>query len=629
MDYSSPSSSSPSSSSGSSPDSPTSSVQPSFPPTPTTPGPPPVNPTSPTTRSRLGLGGKGNVSGLTPARRVMTSALMNAKLSLVNSSSISRRLSLPADHGDQVSSSVGCEPQSVVTVRLPEHQEEDGTGDESYELYGTNPYPSRVYRDSYPSLQGSTRLVPPSPTADRNHQTPSSPIQKSSSNSPFAKLRRSVSAAVRGPSALSIPTIPSVPPSPSRLQIPNSPKSPRKPSSPSSPRIPSSPAQHTADHNQYRLSQVEAQYHQQQQQQTYQTQYTEARYNGPPTRYYHRPQRNESRCMQRIKEDLYIAFEDDDVSFGIPSHPPPSCFSFRSPSSSSSSSSPSSSKSLRRPSPRSLKSLTEEEDLRTSNNQRFTHVIRVSALKLVPGQPLPPPEIRFESNTIHDAFTGTRKDHTTKRLCLTVHPYYHSSYEYRMNLLSMEPELEAICQQQQQQQQARGVGPTEAGTIPKGSTKFPFLEGLTPEQARMYYEASAQEMDDSDDGMTRLTMKQLCAARDFLAGSGYDVTRDSMRNGTRKNDGGSSSGHVANPRNERGGGGGGPRILITAPRDHRTDVISILVCFLAYVSNNPATELLSRIDKQKEFLSVWRGVGFFRVTYSSTWTEDWKMFYSY
>ncbi|KAK7472173.1 hypothetical protein VKT23_000295 [Stygiomarasmius scandens] len=550
MDYSTPSSSSSPMSSSSS--SPTSSSQPSFPRTPTTPSTPAPAPGSTSPRTRLGLGNKGFENGINPARRVMTSALMNAKLSLstLNGPGISRRLSLPVGRGRGLgensghSTLPGCNPQSLA-IRLSEHQEEEGDGDGSYELYA-DAY--RAYRDAHLSREGAARPVAPT----RDHNASPVPTQKSSSSNPFTKLRRSVSAAVRGPSAMSIPILPTIPAVPATPRLRTPPKSPRAPISPRIP-VPPSP-QHTPQSNR-RDQSPKPQYPSNE----YQSQYPDG-YHVP--RRYYRPQKNEARCLQRIKEDLYIAFEDDDVSFGIPSQPPPSLYS--------------STKSDPRPkSMRLSRPDADEEGLRTSNNQRFTHIIRVSALKLVEGQPLPSPGIRYESNTTIDAYTDA-KEHKINRLVLTVYPYYHSSYEYRMNLLAMEPELEAICHEQAGQSRVK--------------SRFPVLEGLTPEQTRMYYEASAQEMDDSDDGVTRLTMKQLSVARDFLAGSGYDVTQE-IRN---MKDPGSASRES-------------PRILITAPRDHRTDVISILVCFLAYVSNNPATELLARIDKQKEFLSVWRG----------------------
>ncbi|KAF5370649.1 hypothetical protein D9758_001998 [Tetrapyrgos nigripes] len=499
MKYSTPSSSSlPTVSSSSSPTLPTSLV-------PSTP----INPEG-SSKRRFNVGNRGS-PGVAPARRAMTSALINAKLSLNSLDSHSTNFGLRLGRDSRETHlycqqpGYGTRPEPVV-VQLHDQIEEDR--EESCEAYA-QAFPIHSRRTV------STGLLTPTQTTPTQTQTPSS-TQKSSSSNPFSKLRRSVSAAVRAPNlslsaqASAIRPSNSAGPHPSLLPSPTSP-----------------------------LSRPDWQYASQPREQS---QYPYRSQNDKP-KSYHRPEKHESRCMQRIRVDLYIAFEDDSVSFGVSSSPPKLSLNPLSRTRSSRN-----------------RSDIDLEELRTSNGQRFTHIVRVSAMKLVPGESVQPPEVRYTT------LTGD-KDHKTKCLTLTAHPYIHSSYEYRMNLLAMEPELETLP-------------PLGAVSGSRGNFIYPALDGLTPEQARMYYEASMREMDDSDDGVTRLTMQQLCAARDWLASTGYDVQSPN---------------------------GGGPRILITAPRDHRTDVVSILVCFLAYVSNNPVMELLSKIDRQKEFLRVWRG----------------------
>ncbi|KAK7472175.1 hypothetical protein VKT23_000297 [Stygiomarasmius scandens] len=139
------------------------------------------------------------------------------------------------------------------------------------------------------------------------------------------------------PTLLTIPAVPAAP----RFQTP--PKSPR---TPISLRVPVPSPQHTPQNN-GRDQSPKPQYHSN----DYQSQYPDG-YHVP--RRYYRPRKNEALCLQRIKEDLYIAFEDD-VFFGIPSHLPPSLYS--------SSKSDPRSKSMRLSRPDA-----DEEGLRTSNN---------------------------------------------------------------------------------------------------------------------------------------------------------------------------------------------------------------------------------------------------------------------
>jgi len=84
------------------------------------------------------------------------------------------------------------------------------------------------------------------------------------------------------------------------------------------------------------------------------------------------------------------------------------------------------------------------------------------------------------------------------------------------------------------------------------------------------------------DGVTGLDVDQLLAARDFLASSGYNIS-------------------ITRPDRD-------VRLLITTPRDRRTDAISAVACYLSYASGYTVKEILRFHDQQKGFMRVWQGV---------------------
>ncbi|KAJ4488369.1 hypothetical protein J3R30DRAFT_3696142 [Lentinula aciculospora] len=206
-----------------------------------------------------------------------------------------------------------------------------------------------------------------------------------------------------------------------------------------------------------------------------------------------RPQKNESRCLQYVMPGLFMAFEDDNISFGAPTH----------------------------------SHLPLEEELRTTNGQRFTHIIKLSSLKT----PSQSPDIEY-----------TVASYKTQVLSLGVFSNSHDLFDIRMCILASEADCAGLSTVAAQQLC------TEYGDISE-----PY------------------------EGIPLLTPKQLLATREFICNSGYDLRRRQ-----------------------------GARILITAPRDRCTDMVSVLVCYLAYASRNTAAMVSHAIDHQEVFLRIWK-----------------------
>ncbi|KAJ3741942.1 hypothetical protein DFH05DRAFT_1462005 [Lentinula detonsa] len=216
-----------------------------------------------------------------------------------------------------------------------------------------------------------------------------------------------------------------------------------------------------------------------------------------PTSYFRqrqqRPQKNESRCLQYVMPGLFMAFEDDNISFGT-----------------------------------SMNSrLPAEEELRTPDGQTFTHIIKLTTSKNPSGSP---------------DITYTVDSHKTQVLNLDVFSNSHNLFELRMRILASETDC----------------------------------DGLSPEVARRLY-TEYGDISEPYEGIPLLTPRQLLASREFMCATGYDLRRRQ-----------------------------GAQILITAPRDHCTDIVSVLVCYLAYASRNTVPMVLLEIDKHPEFLGIWK-----------------------
>ncbi|KAJ3778604.1 hypothetical protein FB446DRAFT_441525 [Lentinula raphanica] len=207
-----------------------------------------------------------------------------------------------------------------------------------------------------------------------------------------------------------------------------------------------------------------------------------------------RPQKNESRCLQYVMPGLYMAFEDDNISFGASADGT---------------------------------SLPPEEELRTNLGQRFTHIVKLTTLK--------------NSSDAPDV-AHTVDSNQTQVMNLGVFSNSHHLFDLRMRILASEIDG----------------------------------DGLSPDAAEKLY-TEYGDINEPYTGIPLLTPRQLLASREFMAGTGYDVRRRQ-----------------------------GARILITAPRDHCTDMVSILVCFLAHASRNTVQVVLQEIDKHEGFLGIWK-----------------------
>lgn len=82
------------------------------------------------------------------------------------------------------------------------------------------------------------------------------------------------------------------------------------------------------------------------------------------------------------------------------------------------------------------------------------------------------------------------------------------------------------------------------------------------------------------DGISVLDMSQLSAAHQFIQASGFKTRGHSL-----------------------------VRLLITAPRNHRTDAISVVLCWLKHASGWTARHMVQWINSRppSDFLSIWQG----------------------
>ncbi|KAF7350651.1 hypothetical protein MSAN_01625500 [Mycena sanguinolenta] len=207
----------------------------------------------------------------------------------------------------------------------------------------------------------------------------------------------------------------------------------------------------------------------------------------PPSATYYHPRANESRCCQMLLHGLFVAFEDDFASSGVP------C----------------------------------SENLRADGGRPFTHFISLSPRHKAP--------IAHTS----DRRTGAQ------RLKLQLPQLYS------LNPPTVE-ELEEKVAYAQAAAAAQGLVLTQDD----------------------YYDVVYDEGENS--GHTGLEALQLLAARDFIYGSG--LTADSE--------------HV--------------RVLVTTPRDHRTDAIAAVMGYLSLVLGCRVERVLRTQDNHPKVLAIWK-----------------------
>ncbi|KAJ7073161.1 hypothetical protein C8F01DRAFT_1076939 [Mycena amicta] len=87
------------------------------------------------------------------------------------------------------------------------------------------------------------------------------------------------------------------------------------------------------------------------------------------------------------------------------------------------------------------------------------------------------------------------------------------------------------------------------------------------------------EVDYADKGFTQLEALQLLAVRDFLSTAGLDPDLHS---------------------------GATARVLVTTPRDHRTDAIAAVMGYLSLVLGHPVAKLLRTQNSHPRILSIWK-----------------------
>ncbi|KAL0569838.1 hypothetical protein V5O48_012126 [Marasmius crinis-equi] len=143
----------------------------------------------------------------------------------------------------------------------------------------------------------------------------------------------------------------------------------------------------------------------------------------------------------------------------------------------------------------------------------------------------------------------------TKHLYLSTLPRPHDQYEYQMGVLSQDPELTHMTREQ--------------AAIKMDASYF------APEKTFTL----------GDNGVARLGSRQMVAAKEFIRTSGA----------------GPGTAALSTPKRTAS------RVLITAPRDHRTDVMSIVACFLSMRSGSCPAEVVNNIDRQRGIKSVWQG----------------------
>ncbi|KAF9262559.1 hypothetical protein L218DRAFT_390504 [Marasmius fiardii PR-910] len=221
----------------------------------------------------------------------------------------------------------------------------------------------------------------------------------------------------------------------------------------------------------------------------------------PHSDVHHRLMKHESRCLQYISSGISVAFEDDARSFGV---------------------------------------RVTDEELRTEDGRRFSHIIQISRTKDF-----------FSPSTI--SYSTDR--HLTKHLHLSTLPLPHDQYEQQMQVLSLDPELTRI----------------------------------TAEQADIYLDSSyfspEKRFTLADNGVAKLGSRQLAAAKEFIRSSGTGVITTQTTHPGRTL----------------------PQILVTAPRDHRTDIMSVVACFLASTSDSSPAEVVKSIDRQRGVKRIWQG----------------------
>jgi hypothetical protein len=129
-------------------------------------------------------------------------------------------------------------------------------------------------------------------------------------------------------------------------------------------------------------------------------------------------------------------------------------------------------------------------------------------------------------------------------------------------------------------------------TLPPSSNTTTYVDLPTPHSVCLSADAADEPIDDNNTIL--LKTNQLIAARDFLSCHGrslpYPLTPSDP----------TASPSFPTP----------VRILITTPRNHRTDALAVASCFLAYAFNMQVGQVVTEINTRKDCLSVWKaGVG--------------------
>jgi len=153
------------------------------------------------------------------------------------------------------------------------------------------------------------------------------------------------------------------------------------------------------------------------------------------------------------------------------------------------------------------------------------------------------------------------------------------------------------CDQKEQEQEEGRVVEDHAAhtlnlTLPPSSNTTTYVDLPTPHSVRLSADAADEPIDDNN--IILLKTNQLIAARDFLSCHGrslpYPLTPSDP----------TAAPSFPTP----------VRILITTPRNHRTDALAVACCFLSFAFNMQVGQVVTEINTRKDCLSVWKaGVG--------------------
>lgn len=244
---------------------------------------------------------------------------------------------------------------------------------------------------------------------------------------------------------------------------------------------------------------------------------------------------NEARCLQQIVSGFYVAFADDDDAFhGAENHHPqePLKVDFKFASGSE----------------------DEREELQTLEGREFTHVIELYHRH--PGK-----EGSGEGDTSYTTDPKTRAQRLRVALPPTSYAYApFGSHPYEQKLISSSSSFSS-CR----------------------FTDIKIEKGADLEERDNYF----LELDSWDEvGIPTLTLAQLRAAHAFLRSSGFSIAPAWSTAAS------SSSSLGRSARRP----GSGARVLITTPRDDRTDALCVLATYLATELGRKVSDVIAWID---------------------------------